>query len=225
MSKGLVFHSTAEAGAGSGGAQIDPRTVTSLFTRAKEHTNALRTSTKRVPAPNRKQARLPSPVPRGAAPSAPAVSPQDPEKSPAPSRNIGIMLAGVDGQDLDTFLDSILMVCEEKGVTPVFLTDVDNFSAFRERGLAFEHLPSRETISRFGQHRDWQTFTTRRLDLLREKWGVDGFVSFGCEDGTSHSAPIGDASSFGFWQRQLLRLFRVALRNRVSGEESIGSIG
>ena len=122
-----------------------------MFTRAKEHTNALRNSTKRVPVPEGKQARLPSATPRRAsAPAAPAVSSPAPEKEVAPSRNIGIMLVGVGVNDLAPFLDSILMVCDEKDVTPVFLTDVDNFSAFRERGLAFEHLPSREAIGRFG---------------------------------------------------------------------------
>ena len=214
MSKGLVFQSASEAGTGSGNAKIDPRAVTSLFTRAKEHTNALRNSAKRVHVPEAKQARRPStvtPVP------APSISQPVSETDLPSARNIGIMLTGIGGRDLGPFLDSVLMVCEEKCVTPVFLTDVDDFSGFRERGLAFEHLPSRETMYRFGQHRDWQTFTQRRLDLLRDKWGVDGFVSFGCEDDTSLSTPVSDVSGFGFWQRQVLRLFRIALRNRADG--------
>lgn len=225
MSKGLVFHSAAKAETGSGGAEIDPRAVASLFTRAKEYTNTLRNSVKRIPVPANAQTHRTASVTSAPTSSVPSRSPTVPEKARHPGRNIGVTLTGIRGRDLGAFLDSILMVCAEKGVTPVFLTDVDDFSAFRERGLAFEHLPSRETIHRFGQHRDWQTFTQRRLDILKEKWGVDGFVSFGNEDGTSLSAPVGDTSEFGFWQRQVLRLFRIALRNRVGGEESIGSTG
>ena len=216
--------------------------VVNFFARAKERNDELRSRSSRSaePAVPSKPHALGRPVP-GPMGNVPARDNKDPENTAStqseglslpslskwslasdtpPQRTIGIMVTGVAGLDMEAFLEGILPVSSKQNITPVFITDTEDFSPFRERGLFFEHVPARDAIHRFGQGRDWQLYMDRRLGMLQVKWGLDGFVAFGNVDDVSIDSLAAEISDLGFWQRQIVRLFRIALGGRASRNKS-----
>lgn len=232
MSRGVISREAAQAAHGFGGTSVNSNPMAGLYARAKERNDELRNRYRKelqhrranerpfvsIAPDNTDDGREPPPPEEKHSASSPSL-PSAPLRSLAsgshPSRTMGIILIDIASVDIKALLDGILSVSTNKNITPIFITDTEEFSVFRERGLFFEHVPSRERMQRFGRDRDWQLYANRRLDILAEKWKIDGFVSFGNEDVSAFETLTPDTPELGFWRRQIVRLFRVALRHQA----------
>ncbi len=236
MSKDFAVRAPLVTSRGANRSPASSTSVVSLFARAKERNDELRSHSHRStePAVPSKPLipRRPVPWPMAKKPTsdnkktvdtASATAPQPPAGNQHPLRTIGVMVTGGAGLDVEAFLEGILGVCDSRNITPVFITDLEDFSRFRERGLYFEHIPSQDAIRRFGQGRDWQLYMDRRLGILQDKWGLDGFVAFGNEDGATFESLATEVSDLGFWRRQIVRLFRIAMDRTPRNMSTEGS--
>ena len=94
-------------------------------------------------------------------------------------RVIVVTAFGLSGDKLERVLDIVASYCKRKSTVAVMLTDNENFETFRERGMAFEYLPSAQSRDQFAPDLEWPLYFQRRLSLIRRKWRPVGIITFG----------------------------------------------
>lgn len=60
--------------------------------------------------------------------------------------------------------------------SPLFLTDCDDFRAFRQLAAPFEHIPSRDEWTRHHGPAGWQEYLSRRIAEVLDTWSPDRVV-------------------------------------------------
>ena len=89
------------------------------------------------------------------------------------------VLLGLDKEEIERLLPIIERDCASKGMTPLFLIDMDAFEMLRSRDLIFEYLPPVDDRDRFDPSLHWDLYIQRRLALIRRKWDPVRVVAFG----------------------------------------------
>lgn len=90
-----------------------------------------------------------------------------------------VVALGLDRDEVARLAKIIEADCTSRGMTPLFLVDIDSFEIFRERGLVFEYLPPVDDQTRFDPTIHWNLYIQRRLAIIRKKWQPIRIVSFG----------------------------------------------
>lgn len=90
-----------------------------------------------------------------------------------------VVALGLDQNEVARLLQIVETDCSSRGLTPLFLVDIDSFEVFRERGLFFEYLPPIDDRTRFDPSVHWNLYLQRRLAIIRRKWEPVRIVSFG----------------------------------------------
>ena len=93
---------------------------------------------------------------------------------------IGISLLGLDHNGRK---DVIALVSAQQlrnpELFPIFITDDDDFRELRAEHFVFEYLPPWPGEAVVPSRERWEAFLLERLTLIKRKWGVRRFVSFG----------------------------------------------
>jgi|GEM_PF-1861691 len=97
----------------------------------------------------------------------------------AECRVVGVLLFGLDRDEIERLLPIVERDCSSRGVKPVCLIDVDAFELLRGRGLIFEYLPPADERDRFDVSLHWNLYIQRRLAIIRRKWNPIRIVAFG----------------------------------------------
>ena len=104
---------------------------------------------------------------------------------------VAVLVFGVEAGALDGVVHMIaLRQRRDRDFKPVFLTDSPVFSAFRNRGYAFEFLP-REIYGR-NPHLRRTPRAVARMNLLQQKWAFDSAIDLTqpiADDGERTPAP------------------------------------
>lgn len=93
---------------------------------------------------------------------------------------IGISLLGLDRNARQDVIDLVAaQQLRNPQLFPLFITDDDDFRALRSEHFVFEYLPPWPGEEVVPSRERWQAFLAERLALIKRKWGVRRFVSFG----------------------------------------------
>jgi hypothetical protein len=93
---------------------------------------------------------------------------------------IGISLLGLDHNARQDVIDLVAgQQLRNPQLFPLFITDDDDFRALRAEHFVFEYLPPWPGEDVVPSRERWQAFLAERLALIKKKWGVRRFVSFG----------------------------------------------
>lgn len=93
---------------------------------------------------------------------------------------IGISLLGLDHNARQDVIDLVAaQQLRNPQLFPLFITDDDDFRALRAEHFVFEYLPPWPGEDVVPSRERWQSFLAERLALIKKKWGVRRFVSFG----------------------------------------------
>lgn len=91
---------------------------------------------------------------------------------------IGVSLLGVDAAGRDRVIERIgRQQQRHKQLLPVFITDNDDFESLRREHYVFEYLPPWPGPAWEPRER-WEAFLVERLVDIRDKFGIELFVSF-----------------------------------------------
>ncbi|MGI9501845.1 MAG: hypothetical protein ACR2RE_02150, partial [Geminicoccaceae bacterium] len=97
----------------------------------------------------------------------------------AEHRIVGIVLFGLEKDEIERLLPIIERDCSSRGMKPLCLIDVDAFELLRGRRLIFEYLPPEKERDRFDASLNWILYLRRRLAIIRRKWDPVRVVAFG----------------------------------------------
>lgn len=96
-----------------------------------------------------------------------------------PERVIAVTAMGLADEALKSVLDTVEDYCRTHDTVPVLLTDSENFEVFRQRRMAFEHLPAAHKRDAFAPDLPWPLYFRRRMSHFQRKWRPVGMISFG----------------------------------------------
>lgn len=114
---------------------------------------------------------------------------------------IGISLLGLGPAARQDVIDLVsAQQLRNPQLFPVFITDDDDFRALRAEHFVFEYLPPWPGEDLVPSRERWDGFLAERLALIKKKWGVRRFVSFGASD---YDAAEGSGSGADSVQREL----------------------
>jgi len=103
---------------------------------------------------------------------------------------IGISLLGLDHNARKDVIDLVsAQQLRNPQLFPIFITDDDDFRALRAEHFVFEYLPPWPGEDLVPSKDRWDAFLADRLALIKKKWGVRRFVSFGASDYESVEGP------------------------------------
>ena len=99
-----------------------------------------------------------------------------------PMAVIGVSVCGLD----DGSADQIVGLVEERlrrarNFRAVFLMDTGRTEIFRRRGFAYEYIPDAGTAAP-RQGKRFAALNDRRIEFLRRKWEIAGFINFGARE-------------------------------------------
>jgi len=115
---------------------------------------------------------------------------------------IGVSLLGLDHNARKDVIDLVAaQQLRNPQLFPLFITDDDDFRALRAEHFVFEYLPPWPGEDVVPARERWQAFLAERLALIKKKWGVRRFVSFGAPGYDPVQGPGAGAEAV---QRELL---------------------
>ncbi|MDH3663830.1 MAG: hypothetical protein OEU92_28085 [Alphaproteobacteria bacterium] len=90
-----------------------------------------------------------------------------------------VLLLGLGREEIERLLPIVERDCSSRGMTPLYLIDIDAFELLRGRGSIFEYLPPADDRDRFDSSLNWDLYIQRRLALIRRKWDPVRIIAFG----------------------------------------------
>lgn len=90
-----------------------------------------------------------------------------------------VVLAGLQAGGRERALELVERQCRQRGMTPLIITDDDDFLPFRGRRMVVEYLPARAALEAAAPGRPAEVYLQRRLALLRRKWRPARIIALG----------------------------------------------
>jgi hypothetical protein len=97
-------------------------------------------------------------------------------------RPLSILLVDVTGLDwrqIELLLPTAHSVAHDKGLTPVLVVDLADYSEVRNSGLAYDVLPNVAANVSFAPALDWDTYLAARRRILQRKWNPTAIIKLG----------------------------------------------
>lgn len=88
-------------------------------------------------------------------------------------------LIGCPADQVAALIASSVDAFEEQSLVPVFVTDLLDFTAFREAGVVFEAVSPLGPSADLAPELDWQRWRTVELAAIEAKWQPVGQTSLG----------------------------------------------
>jgi len=93
---------------------------------------------------------------------------------------VGISVCGFQRTELTQVIDMIAaQQARQRDFIPLFLTDSTDFDLFRRYNFVFEYFPAPDRRLNSIGAEEWQSYSTRRRQLLARKWGLSHVITFG----------------------------------------------
>jgi hypothetical protein len=86
---------------------------------------------------------------------------------------------GLAGDTLDAMIPTLTKVANERGLVPVFVTDLLDFQIFRRHGVIFEALPPLAESTALAPGHDWRVRRAECFALVLGKWQPVGRTVLG----------------------------------------------
>lgn len=100
----------------------------------------------------------------------------------APLKILLVDVTGLDWAEIAERLPVALDAATEKGMVPIVLIDLTEFSGLRAAGVVFDVLPNAAALEPLAQDLDWGSYIRRRRALIDEKWRPSATVRLGRRD-------------------------------------------
>ena len=118
----------------------------------------------------------PTPV---AVPTRAVVGSATAEPKPAVRPVVAVTVLGLDGESLETVAALIERQCAERHMQAVCITDQNDFSPFRRRGLIVDQVVDAERRMKDAPELSWRLYRHAQFVLLGKRWRPATVISFG----------------------------------------------
>lgn len=101
------------------------------------------------------------------------------EPKPAVRPVVAVTVLGLDGESLETVAALIERQCAERHMQAVCITDQNDFSPFRRRGLIVDQVVDAERRMKDAPELSWRLYRHAQFVLLGKRWRPATVISFG----------------------------------------------
>lgn len=111
-------------------------------------------------------------------------APEPAPPAPAAAKGTGskivlVSVLGMRGEALIHVIETVTNECRQTRTRPLFVTDQDEFSPFRQRHSLFEQVVDVEICLARRPDLDWRSYAERQYRLIGRKWKPITTVAFG----------------------------------------------
>ncbi len=100
----------------------------------------------------------------------------------APLRTLLVDLCGLSWAEAAPHIQTGAEAARAKGMVPVFVTDLTEYSGLRAARVVYDVLPNAAALSRIDGDLDWHAYIRRRCALLEAKWRPSATIKLGPQD-------------------------------------------